>query len=43
MSQERQFIPVNIAVLTVSDMRPGETDTSGSYGVVRLPPDEILL
>ena len=28
---EREFIPVNIAVLTVSDTRTLETDTSGGY------------
>lgn len=28
-SQEAQFVPVNIAVLTVSDTRNEETDTSG--------------
>lgn len=28
---EREFIPVNIAVLTVSDTRTPETDTSGGY------------
>jgi molybdenum cofactor biosynthesis protein B len=30
------FIPVNIAVLTVSDTRTMETDTSGSYIATRL-------
>ncbi|MEW8460058.1 MAG: molybdenum cofactor biosynthesis protein B [Candidatus Thiodiazotropha endolucinida] len=29
MSEERQFIPLNIAVLTVSDTRTEETDKSG--------------
>src|SRR5678816_3524411 len=33
---EPQFIPVNIAVLTVSDTRTMETDTSGSYIATRL-------
>src|SRR5688572_19166257 len=33
---EREFIPVNIAVLTVSDSRTLETDTSGKYLVDRL-------
>ncbi len=28
-AQERQFIPLNIAVLTISDSRTDETDTSG--------------
>ena len=28
---EREFIPINIAVLTVSDTRTPETDTSGGY------------
>jgi molybdopterin adenylyltransferase len=28
---ERQFIPVHVAVLTVSDTRTLETDTSGAY------------
>src|SRR5258706_12530248 len=28
---EREFIPVNIAVLTVSDTRNAENDTSGNY------------
>src|SRR5258706_5844037 len=28
---EREFIPVNIAVLTVSDTRTAENDTSGNY------------
>ena len=32
--QERQFIPLNIAVLTISDSRTDETDTSGQ-GLVR--------
>lgn len=34
--QERQFIPLNIAVLTVSDTRTEETDTSGRTLVERL-------
>lgn len=33
---ERAFIPVNIAVLTVSDTRTHETDTSGKYIADRL-------
>ena len=33
---ERQFIPVNVAVLTVSDTRSIETDTSGKLIVDRL-------
>jgi molybdenum cofactor biosynthesis protein B len=33
---EREFIPVNIAVLTVSDTRTLETDTSGGYIVQRM-------
>jgi len=33
---EREFIPVNIAVLTVSDTRTQETDTSGAYIAERL-------
>jgi molybdopterin adenylyltransferase len=28
---EREFIPINVAVLTVSDSRTLETDTSGGY------------
>jgi len=36
MSQERQFIPVNIAVLTVSDSRTEETDKSGHLLAERL-------
>lgn len=31
MSKSKQFIPLNIAVLTVSDTRTIETDTSGGY------------
>jgi molybdenum cofactor biosynthesis protein B len=34
--QERQFIPLSIAVLTVSDTRTEETDTSGKTLVERL-------
>lgn len=30
MSQEREFIPLNIAVLTISDSRTEETDRSGT-------------
>jgi len=33
---EREFIPVHIAVLTVSDTRTLETDTSGAYIADRL-------
>lgn len=33
---EREFIPVNIAVLTVSDTRTAENDTSGGYIADRL-------
>ncbi len=33
---EREFIPLNIAVLTVSDSRTDETDTSGKRLVERL-------
>jgi molybdenum cofactor biosynthesis protein B len=33
---EREFIPVNIAVLTVSDTRTAENDTSGAYIADRL-------
>jgi len=32
----REFLPVNIAVLTVSDTRTPETDTSGDYIATRL-------
>lgn len=35
-SMEREFIPVNIAVLTVSDTRTAENDTSGAYIADRL-------
>jgi len=31
MSSEKKFIPLNVAVLTVSDTRTIETDTSGGY------------
>lgn len=34
--KEREFIPLNIAVLTVSDSRTDETDTSGKGLVQRL-------
>lgn len=37
MSSAKEFIPLNIAVLTVSDSRTLETDTSGQYLV-----DEVL-
>ena len=33
---EREFIPINVAVLTVSDTRTIETDTSGGYIVQRM-------
>lgn len=33
---EREFIPVNIAVLTVSDTRTEDSDTSGAYIADRL-------
>ena len=33
---EREFIPVKVAVLTVSDTRTAETDTSGDYIANRL-------
>jgi molybdenum cofactor biosynthesis protein B len=33
---QRQFIPINVAVLTVSDSRTIETDTSGRYIADRL-------
>ena len=33
---EREFIPINVAVLTVSDTRTVETDTSGGYIVQRM-------
>lgn len=36
MSEERQFVPLNIAVMTVSDSRTEETDTSGKTLVDRL-------
>lgn len=36
MPTERTFIPINIAVLTVSDTRTAETDTSGKLLVERL-------
>lgn len=35
-SKERQFIPLNIAVLTVSDTRTEDNDTSGKLLVQRL-------
>ena len=31
MPSVKQFIPLNVAVLTVSDTRDEETDTSGRY------------
>ncbi len=36
MSQNREFIPLNIAVLTVSDSRTEENDTSGQLLVDKL-------
>lgn len=36
MSEDRQFIPLNIAVMTVSDSRTEDTDTSGKTLVERL-------
>lgn len=36
MAEKREFIPLNIAVLTVSDSRTEETDTSGRSLVERL-------
>ncbi|WP_455221544.1 molybdenum cofactor biosynthesis protein B [Kaarinaea lacus] len=36
MSQQRQFIPLNIAVLTISDSRTEENDRSGQLLVKRL-------
>ncbi|MGE5186200.1 MAG: molybdenum cofactor biosynthesis protein B [Acidobacteriota bacterium] len=33
---DRDFIPINVAVLTVSDTRTAETDTSGAYIADRL-------
>ncbi|WP_455209006.1 molybdenum cofactor biosynthesis protein B [Kaarinaea lacus] len=36
MSQQREFIPLNIAVLTVSDSRTEENDRSGQLLVQRL-------
>ena len=36
MSEERGFIPLNIAVLTVSDTRTEDTDISGKTLVDRL-------
>ncbi len=36
MSEERQFIPLQVAVLTISDTRTEETDTSGKTLVERL-------
>ena len=35
-AMEREFIPVNVAVLTVSDTRTLENDTSGAYIAERL-------
>ncbi|MBN07929.1 MAG: molybdenum cofactor biosynthesis protein, partial [Rhodospirillaceae bacterium] len=36
MSREREFLPVNIAVMTVSDTRTLENDKSGDTLVDRL-------
>lgn len=36
MSRDRNFIPLNIAVLTVSDTRTEESDTSGKILIERL-------
>ena len=36
MSKGKEFIPLNIAVLTVSDTRTRQTDTSGNYLVEAL-------
>ncbi|MVF22645.1 molybdenum cofactor biosynthesis protein B [Methylocaldum sp.] len=36
MSQERDFVPLNIAILTVSDTRTEDTDVSGKTLVDRL-------
>lgn len=36
MSEDRSFIPLNIAVMTVSDTRTEDTDTSGKTLVERL-------
>jgi len=36
MSQHREFIPLNIAVLTISDSRTEENDTSGQLLVDKL-------
>jgi molybdenum cofactor biosynthesis protein B len=36
MSEQRSFVPINIAVMTVSDSRTPETDTSGNALVERL-------
>jgi len=36
MSEQRSFVPINIAVMTVSDSRTPETDTSGDALVERL-------
>ena len=36
MAKDREFIPLNIAVLTVSDSRTEENDTSGKTLVARL-------
>ena len=39
MPERRAFIPIDIAVLTVSDTRTNETDTSGRLLVARLESD----
>ncbi|MEM7254226.1 MAG: molybdenum cofactor biosynthesis protein B [Pseudomonadota bacterium] len=36
MASDREFLPINIAVLTVSDTRTEETDKSGALLVARL-------
>src|SRR5262245_42449792 len=36
LRMEREFIPINIAVVTISDTRTAQTDTSGAYIAERL-------
>ena len=36
LKKKREFIPLNIAVLTASDSRTEETDTSGQLLVTKL-------
>lgn len=43
MSNEKSFIPLNIAVLTVSDTRSFDDDTSGDYLVKALESDGHVL